>query len=828
MNQFSAKRRVSPLQQHPAESKAAMRSPKRLLALSLALSLPFGLSACQTRDEAGVAAPAAEAIAPGAPGTPSTWAFSGKTGIGTAYEAYQNGQYQQNARTGEVSKVWFSLAQGIVTETMYGLIHEAQIKDMQFFIQGKDFLDEEKTDTVHQIDYLHKDNKGRPLSLAYKVISKDKEDKYSIEKHIFTDPDHQTLMMKVVFISDDPTITPYLALNPHAGNTGEGDRAWQDGQHWYAQDTTGTSLTLATDAQITDSTVGFVGRSDGISALKNGQPLPSYTSTGTTEGNVAITLAMPVNKSGRSEWVISLGFGKNPQDSRQAADQSLAAGYSATLAKYNGEGAAIGWEDYLHSLKELPSLAKHSNDDGKLLYSSALVLKAQEDKTHAGALIASLSNPWGDANRADTSKTGYKAVWPRDFYQVAMAMLALGDTESPKVAFSYLKKVQVSETTPGFTGTGGWFLQKTHVDGQLEWIAVQLDQTAMPIMLGWRLWQSGVLTDQQAIHWYQSMLKPAADFLTDGGKIKLDWSDINLVPPFTQQERWEEQSGYSPSSIAALIAGLVCAADLAKHAGDNDAAKRYLAAADRYSANLESSTFTRTGSYNKGQGPTQSNGQYYVRISQNQDPNDHAPLGQANGKIIRDETEILDAGFLELVRYGVRSANDSHIVESLPELDDTSRTHDLRVKYMFEFEGETGQYPGWRRYGLDGYGEDVDTGLAYGAEDGKMSAGQRGRVWPFFTGERAHYEFARGKLSKQDIQHTYVKALELFANEGLMLPEQVWDGVGKNHYNYVKGEGTNSATPLAWTHAEYIKLLRTLRDDKVWDRYTPVESRYAK
>lgn len=117
-----------------------------------------------------------------------------------------------------------------------------------------------------------------------------------------------------------------------------------------------------------------------------------------------------------------------------------------------------------------------------------------------------------------------------------------------------------------------------------------------------------------------------------------------------------------------------------------------------------------------------------------------------------------------------------------------------------------------------------------------MSPGQRGRVWPFFTGERGHYELARasvnGTPSPADmaaIRQTYVRGMERFANDGLMLSEQVWDGVGNpTENNYVLGQNNDSATPLAWTHAEYLKLLRSLADGKVWDRYEPVERRYAR
>lgn len=765
----------------------------------------------------------------GAPGVPSVWAYAGKTGIGTSYEQYTKGVYSDDSATGTVSKVWFSLAQGIVTETMFGMIHEAQLQEMQFYIKGPDFLHQEKKDTISTIDYLSKDEQGRPLSLAYKIINKDKEGRYEIEKHIFTDPNTQSLMMKVYFHAFSDGITPFLYVNPAIANTGSEDSAVSDGKSWTASEGA-ASMTLLTDANVETSTVGFEGVSDGILELKEtGTITKTYRSTGDTKGNVAFTLQLPMVKNSTSaEWQFVLGFGTNDKESAKAAKQTLKTGYAAVLASYNGEGDAIGWQDYLASLPELEKMSAAATDGGKLLYTSALVLKAQEDKMHAGAFIASLSNPWGDIKSAEESATGYKAVWPRDFYQVAMALLALGDKESPKVAFEYLQKVQVTDKTPGNTGATGWFLQKTVVDGTIEWTGVQLDQTAMPIMLGWRLWKEGVLSDAEIASWYQKMLKPAADFLVDGGQINLGGNDSLIKPPATEQERWEEQAGHSPSTTAAIITGLVSAADIATQAGDAANAARYLAAADKYSAELESVTFTTAGSLAE----PYSNGKYYLRINANEDPNDHGPLKTRNGQTIADESMVIDGGFLELVRYGVRPANHPEVLETLPEYDNTQLPDQLRVKYQFTFPSAEEGMPGWRRYGIDGYGEDVSTGYGYAAMDGRSTPDQRGRVWPFFTGERGHYDLARGlqenTLNLAKLRHTYVKAMEMFANEGMMLPEQVWDGVGNNGtYNYQKGEGTNGATPLAWTHAEYIKLLRSYSDEKVWDRNSSTETRYS-
>ena len=799
-----------------------------------ALSLTFMLAACQPAPEQAQSVAPATAGAPGAPGTASTWSFAGKTGIGTSYEQYHNGSYQDNAATGTVSKVWFSLAQGILTETMSGLIHEAQLREMQLIIVGADFVDEEKTATISHIDYLVKDEQGRPTSLAYKVINKAKNGKYEIEKHYFTDPTNQSMVVRTYFKPLVDGLTVYTYLDPALNNTGSNDSAMVSAGNITAIEAN-TALTLVTKPTPANASVGFVGVSDGLTELKATKTLSnSYQTTGEAAGNVAALLTMPAVKNGvTAEWQQVIGFGKDAASSQKAAESTLNRGLEQVLAEYNGAGEAIGWQDYLASLSELPSLAAQSTDNGKLLYTSALVLKAQEDKTHAGAFIASLSNPWGDDKSAEVAQTGYKAVWPRDFYQVAMALLALGDTQSPKVAFSYLEKVQVKADTAEFSGAPGWFLQKTHVDGQIEWVGVQMDQTAMPIMLGWRLWQAGILTEAEITDWYQRMLKPAAEFLAKGGKVNIDWNDTEILPPSSQQERWEEQAGYSPSTMAAIISGLVTASEIAAKAGDNEAQQRYASAADRYAADVEKLTFTTQGKLKNTAG---SDGQYYLRLNKDTDPNNHDLWELRNGQEQVTESAGVDGGFLELVRYGVRRADHQAVLATLGELDDEQLPDISRVKYSFKFAEQT--VPGWRRYGYDGYGEDIKTGLAYakGAND-TSTAEQRGRVWPIFSGERGHYELARLLLNTakptdtdlQPLRQHYVLAMEQFANEGMMLPEQVFDGVGNNTiYNFSVGEGTNGATPLAWSHAEYIKLLRSLRDRQVFDHYQPVATRYGR
>jgi glucoamylase len=778
-----------------------------------------------------LAAPAAAQVAPGAPGDAPTWVNAAKTGAGASYEAYVDGQYRDGGLTGDVSRVWFSIADGVLTETMYGLIHEAQIKQLRFAVVTETGLSVEGTDTTHRTEYLHVDAAGRPLSPAYRIITTDKQGRYEIEKRIFTDPDSQTLVVRTTIHALKGGVTPHLLLEPHMANTGVGDGGqWLPGPpnaingaltaralHAVEGD---IHLALRPSQPFAVASVGFVGVSDPLTDLSD-DPSDNaiYQTTDEATGNIMLAGSLQRVAEGQTlEEDFVIGFGSSLEEAEAAAQAAFATGLDEVLARFNGEGDRVGWEDYIASLSELPRLADQSTDGGKLAYASALMLKVQEDRTHAGALIASLSNPWGDTVDATSPSTGYKAVWPRDFYQVAMALLALGDTETPLAAFRYLPQVQVRADTPGNTGATGWFLQKTHVDGEIEWVGVQLDQTAMPIMLGWKLWKAGLVSDAEMARMYGQMIKPAADFLVDGGKAGLLWNDRQVTPPWTQQERWEEQEGYSPSTTAAVIAGLTVAADIARASGDAASADRYQAAADDYASKVEARMFTTNGEWGDGD--------YFVRITRNEDPNDKAPIGENNGQPAHAEDRIVDGGFLELVRYGVRAPDAPSIVATLPEYDDQTREDRFRVRY------DINGVPGFRRYGNDGYGEQTDTGGNYGV-GGVMHAGQRGRLWPFFTGERGHYELsARLKAGDTDltpIRDVYVRGMESFANGGLLLPEQAWDGVGDDTaHDYQPGQGTNSATPLAWTHAEYVKLLRSLADRAVWDRYAPVEDRYAR
>lgn len=758
------------------------------------------------------------------------WSSAAKTGIGTAYEAYAydaNGRpsYRDDGPSGAISKVWFSIAKGTLTETQYGLIHETQIRRLRLAVVTSTGLAVEGKDTTSRTEYLHLDSEGRPLSPAYRVITTDKKGRFEIEKHIFTDPDRQVLFLRVTVRALKGPVTPYVLLEPSMANTGIGDSGFAAPQALSASEGK-VALTLKGAKPFTIATATQMGPGDSLHDLADGRIDKPSAATGTPAGPILLTAGLSPVKDGQTTYDLAIGFGPDRATSQAQAEGALAVGYQEVLAHYNGEGDRLGWEDYVASLDQLPRLKAQTGDRGRLLNASALMIKVQEDHTYAGALIASLSNPWGEEVPSRLPGTGYKAVWPRDFYQCAMALAALGDRQTPVAAFRYLPKVQVGPSTPGNHGDGGWFLQKTHVDGTPEWVGVQLDQTAMPIMLGWKLWKLGWLTDADIKTAYAALLRPAANFLVDGGKVSLDWNKATIKPPFTQQERWEEQAGYSPSTTAAVITGLTVAADMATLSGDAPSAEKYLAKADLYSGLLDSKMVTHTGRLGDGS--------YYLRLNTDEDPNNHSPMDVRNAQQAVGEDLMMDAGFLELVRYGVRPADNAAIVGSLPELDDETGADMGRVKYTLIDPKRSTPRLGWRRYGYDGYGEDQVTGAGYAA-GGQAHAEGRGRIWPLLTGERGHYELAKliqsGNATPEAvsaIRDQYAGGMESFANEGLLISEQVWDGVGKMPEGAKAGDGTDSATPLSWSHAEYVKLLRSLADRAVWDTYAPVVARFSK
>jgi glucoamylase len=275
-----------------------------------------------------------------------------------------------------------------------------------------------------------------------------------------------------------------------------------------------------------------------------------------------------------------------------------------------------------------------------------------------------------------------------------------------------------------------------------------------------------------------------------------------LEGPATVQDRWEEVAGYSPSTLAIGISALLCAADLIDDAGDHATATFIRDHADFVEANIERWTVTTDGTLVDGIK------RHYIRCkpdtSDSADPN-AGTLVLANqapgGPYAYPAKDIVDAGFLELVRYGVRAAGD-------PLIEDSLRVVDAVLKV------DTPGGPCWHRYNHDGYGQRAD-GTAY------RNWGV-GRLWPLLTGERGHYELAAGRSAT-----TYVKAMENFAVGIGLIPEQIWDQEAIPEKLLYKGGPTGAAIPLLWAHAEYVKLVRSIADGRVFDCLPPVHARYV-
>lgn len=393
-------------------------------------------------------------------------------------------------------------------------------------------------------------------------------------------------------------------------------------------------------------------------------------------------------------------------------------------------------------------------------------------------MIASLSIPWGEA-KGDEDLGGYHLVWTRDMVSSTTGLLASGNTETPLRALIYLACSQQP---------GGGFHQNFWIDGEPYWRGVQLDEVAFPILLAWRLRELDALRDFDP---YPMVLRAAGYLIREG--------------PATPQERWEENAGYSPSTLASNIAALTCAAGFARERGDEATAAFLQQHADFLEQHLEAWTVTTEGTLVPGIP------RHFIRIRP-VDPDAAAADEHPNDAVMRIHNrppgtrtefpakDIIDAGFLELVRYGIRKAGDPLIEDSLRMIDAI-----LKVETPFG--------PCWRRYNHDGYGQRDDGGPYQGWGTG--------RAWPLLTGERGHYELAAGRDATP-----YLQAMERFATSAGLLPEQIWDAPDLPKARMFLGRPTGSPMPLMWAHAEYVKLLRSTRDGQVFDRISAVAERY--
>ncbi len=690
----------------------------------------------------------------GAPGLPPRWTSSAKDVVGTAYAV--------------ASRLWFTVSHGTVNELYYPTIDRPQVRDLELLVtDGETFAHEEKRDFDREFAYIDGD------APAVRLTNRDREGRYTLVKELLSDPHAPVLLMRIRLEGDAqllPRLKVYALLAPHLEVGGEGNSARLldvAGQRVLLAWKGRTTLAMAASCGFSRASCGFVGASDGWQDVMKNLGM-TWEFGNALNGNIAVIGEMDVARS--REFTVAVGFGEGTHAALTSTLGSLSTNFELQEKRFLEQ-----WQR-THFPAEL---AAHSGDGGRLLKTSHHVLLAHEDKTFTGAFIASASIPWGQV-KGDADLGGYHLVWTRDMVQSATALLATGQEGTARRALVYLACTQKPD---------GGFAQNFWVDGTPYWSGLQLDETAFPVILAWRLWKRGVLGDFDVF----PFVARAAGFLVRHA-------------PVTQQERWEENAGYSPSTLAVVITALLCASEMARAYDAAELAQFLQDQGDWIESHLEDWTVTNAGVLLPGVE------RYYMRI---RPPEKDAPYtaegpGTETIRIANrgpgekaefEAREIVDGGFLELVRYGVRRADDPLIVNTLKVIDAVLK-RDLP------------QGPGYRRYNHDGYGQQKDGAPFEGF-------GQGG-CWPLLTGERAHYELAAGG----DVARLR-SMMEGSCSTGGMLPEQLWDFEDLPERGMLRGQPSGAAMPLVWAHAEYLKLLRSIADGEVFDQVSAVAERYT-
>ena len=706
-----------------------------------------------------------EKSAPGWPGIQARWTTSAKSGVGTALNS--------------ASDVWFTLSHGIFNEIYYPRVDEACVRDLGLIVtDGKQFFSEEKRHTNHQVAYLVKNIP------AYGLTNTCQAGRYRIDKRILADPRRSVVLQQTEFtplVGNLEDYHLYTLLSPHIGNQGAGNTAWlgdYKGRPMLMAERDGLALALACSAPWLKRSAGFVGVSDGWQDLSSHKQM-TWAYTRAEDGNVALTAEIDIAAcAGR--FLLALGFGVNSAEAGQRAVASLMDGYEAAQTEYVRE-----WQSWQENLLPIgPKIEKEADIKPAkldLYHVSTAVLRTHESRHFPGGLIASLSIPWG-TSKGDDDMGGYHLVWPRDLVEAAGGLLAAGAKKDARRILHYLQVTQEAD---------GHWPQNMWLDGRPYWTGIQMDETAFPILLVDLAFREKALSGEHlALQW--PMVRRAAGYLVRDG-------------PVTQEDRWEEDPGYSPFTLAVEVASLLTAADLAEENQEPAVAAYLRETADIWNDNIERWIYYQDTELSRLVGVEG----YYARVA----PPDVADASSpAHGFVpIKNRPpdqsqapadEIISVDALALVRFGLRSPDDPRILNTLKVID-----HLLKV--------ETPSGPAWRRYNDDGYGEHAD-GTPF---DGTGI----GRAWPLLTGERGHYELAAGR--KEEALRL-LQSMENFTNDGGMLPEQVWDSPDIEDLELFFGKPSGSAMPLVWAHAEYIKLRRSIVQDCVFDMPPQTRQRY--
>lgn len=751
-----------------------------------------------SRDAGGASSDAGTSslVAPGAPGQPQTWPPARKSLLGRA--------------KGGSSRVYFTGYRGSVSEVFYPRPDAVQSTALELLVG-----DAEGRHVQVESELPYVSMRPEPRSMRWRVSTEAADHGWRLTKDVFTDPERDALVV-VAELSAGAGQTLgdyrlYVFHDPALLGTGAEDASRLRHAH-------GRLFLVASEgdrASALGVSVPWARRAGGGAVVSNafsGAPgsradlLDDAGLGGTFEtaaaGNVEQLGEIALGDGRARRFAVVLGFGGSEQEAMDAAAGVLDDDWDALARRYDD-----GWRGYTDSLDTQAGLA----DDR--YYLAAMTLESMRDEA-SGAMVAGLGTPWGPS-RGDDDNGGYHLVWPRDLFKFSNALITAGDLPAALGAVRYLfgtlvqtRSCGASEASaagcPGGYSRVGRFPQNAWIDTKPYWTSTQLDEQAMPIALAWRVYERGDADTRAEIARLWPRIRSTAEYILETG-------------PWTPQERWEETSGYSPSTIAAEIAGLVAAAELARTQGDTASAARYLSVADQWEDRVAAWTFTSTGPYGDHR--------YYIRLNPSRmrggtgpdrfepiaGPDEPTPIGVNNGGGVHDQREIVDGGFLELVRMGVKAATDPTIVGSLHEYDAILKQALAR--------GDD-----WFRYNFDGYGE---------ANDGAGWAGTNGhgRLWPIFTAERGLFEIARAASGAAG--EPYLGMLRAFATPEGFIPEQIWGqsavitGVKvETPPGREPGTPTDSIAPLSWAMGEYMTLLASVRAGRVVDIPQSVCRRY--
>jgi glucoamylase len=697
------------------------------------------------------------AYAPGWPGIPPRWTSSAKDGVGTSLNS--------------ASRVLFTVSHGIFNEVYYPRMDQACTRDMGMLVtDGEGYFSDEKRHTQHVITPL------APGVPAFRIKNGSEDGRYRIEKEVLTDPWREVLLQQTRFsVLQGPAdrYHLYVLLAPHIANAGRGNTGWigaYKGVPMLFAERDGITLALACSAGWLGRSAGFVGYSDGWQDLAQHKRM-TWSYDRAENGNIALLGEIDL-AAAEGAFTLALGFGRNAAEAGNRALASLSDGFERVKAEYLRE-----WQAWQKRLLPLDSGGAHPG-----LYAvSTAVMRTHEAKNFPGALIASLSVPWGFA-KGDDDLGGYHLAWPRDLVETASGLLAAGAHEDCRRVLHYLQSTQEED---------GHWPQNMWLDGTAYWGGIQMDETALPIMLV-DLGRREKALDEEELMRLWPMVKRAASYIVRNG-------------PVTQQDRWEEDPGYSPFTLAAEIAALLCTADLADLNNEPGIAGYLRETADLWNDSLDQWIYARGTDLAKREGVEG----YYVRIAPPEISDASSPAGgfvtiknRPPGQSTLPAAEIVSPDALALVRFGLRAPDDPRIRNTVRVIDSL-----LKVKMPYGLL--------WRRYNDDGYGEH---------EDGSPFDGTGiGRAWPLIAGERGHYELAAGRREEAE---KLLRVMESCANEGGLIPEQIWDGRDMPERELFFGRPSGSAMPLVWAHAEYVKLKRSLRDNRVFDMPPQTVERY--